>query len=310
MHDKIIGSLLIASWVDTALYFLELLHAYRYFVAFPRDLLFVKVILVLCCLVDAVCVAGNYGGVYLYAVTHWGDEEYIQDQSWPIYVYVMATSFTAFLVQNYLMYRCFRASKSILTTLLLFLIATTALVGAIVTTVIVVNHRIYSQRHAVQKPVIIWLVASAFADIFISLTLVWQLRSMKPPFKETQSVIHRLIRTALQTGAVTATFATIVLILYLIDEDSNVTVGVGFVLGRVYTLTMLYNLHGRPRIQSGVNGNGAMGMSGGGEGMETTGGVVSAVVFRDESEMTEAGTQQMDGELETPGAFDSISHRK
>lgn len=46
----------------------------------------------------------------------------------------------------------------------------------------------------------------------------------------------------------TSIVATLVLVTYLTDKESNVTVGLGFCLARVYTLTFLYNLNTRPRF--------------------------------------------------------------
>ncbi|KAJ7140682.1 hypothetical protein C8R44DRAFT_974498 [Mycena epipterygia] len=239
---------MIGSWANSSLYIIELLQAYNYFAKFGGDHTYVKLTIALCLAVDTVSIAGNYGGVYLYTVTHWGDTAYIQNEYWPHYIYIATTGATAFIVQSYLTFRYFRATKFYLIVSLLLLTATVALVGCIVTLVLVIRYSTYAGRNQIVAPVTIWLVASAFADISLALTLVWQLRGMKSAFKDTQNVIKRLIRSSIQTGTITSIFAAIVLITYLTDKQSNVTVAIGFCLGRIYTLTLLHNLNNRSQI--------------------------------------------------------------
>ncbi|KAJ7457790.1 hypothetical protein FB451DRAFT_588791 [Mycena latifolia] len=256
MYDKVLGALMIGSWANSSLYIIEVMQAYKYFENFGGDHLYVKLAICLCLAFDTISIAANYGGVYLYSVVHWGDVAYVQNEYWPLYLYIITTGCTAFVVQNFLIFRYWRATRGFVTALLLMLTSLTALAGSIATLVIIVQYSTYAERDHVVAPVIIWLVASACADIALALTLVWQLRGMKSAFKSTQSVIKRLIASSIQTGTVTSLVATIVLVTYLSDKESNVTVGIGFCLGRIYTLTLFYNLNnrGRSTVTDGSSG--------------------------------------------------------
>ncbi|KAJ6476616.1 hypothetical protein DFH09DRAFT_1379514 [Mycena vulgaris] len=256
MYDKVIGALMVGSWANSSLYIIELMQAYQYYTNYSADHYYIKLTIALCLAVDTLSIAANYGGVYLYSVVHWGDAAYVQNEYWPIYVYCLSTGFTAFVVQSFLIFRYLRATRGYITSVLLFMTSSAALVGAVVTAAIVMQYTTYAQRNHVVAPVTIWLVASASADIALAVTLVWQLRQMQSSFKSTRSIISRLIRSSVQTGTITSIFATIVLITYLTDKESNVTVGIGFCLGRVYTLTFLYNLNNR---QSGAAHNNSSG---------------------------------------------------
>ncbi|EEB91020.1 hypothetical protein MPER_10694, partial [Moniliophthora perniciosa FA553] len=69
-------------------------------------------------------------------------------------------------------------------------------------------------------------------------------------------MIKQLTTLAIQTGSPGAVVATIALITYLNDIESNITVGVAFTLGRVYTLTMLHNLNSRTYIDHQMGSQG------------------------------------------------------
>lgn len=82
-------------------------------------------------------------------------------------------------------------------------------------------------------------------DISIALALLFEFRKVKTSFQETKSLVNRLAALTIRTGAAGATIAAAVLIAYLINNESNVPLGIGFCLGRVYCLTMLTNLNFR-----------------------------------------------------------------
>ncbi|KAJ7920909.1 hypothetical protein B0H13DRAFT_1986007 [Mycena leptocephala] len=85
---------------------------------------------------------------------------------------------------------------------------------------------------------LIWLIAEAVTDISIALALLLELRKVKSSFKETRSLLNRLVAQTIQTGAAGATIALAILI-------TNVPTGIAYCLGRVYCLTMLVTLNVR-----------------------------------------------------------------
>ncbi|KAJ7731295.1 hypothetical protein DFH07DRAFT_781288 [Mycena maculata] len=207
---------------------MSLMQAYNYFVKYPLDHISIKITIVLCLLVDTLSVAAHYGGVYLDShVSHKGQSVFVTEQGWPVANTGHRYGFPR--AKSCLMLRYWRATKNYFASPLLSLMSITALVGRLVTLVLIVHFSTYAERDHLVVP------------------LVWQLRAMQTAFKDTQSIIHRLNRNSLQTGTLTSILATLVLVTYLTDKESNVTVGRGYCLGRVYTLTLLHNLNTRPR---------------------------------------------------------------
>jgi hypothetical protein len=71
---------------------------------------------------------------------------------------------------------------------------------------------------------------------------------MESAFASTRSLLHRLAANAIQTGTVTSVLAIVTLLVFLTNPHSNLVIAFEFTLGRVYSLTLLYNLNQRRRI--------------------------------------------------------------
>jgi hypothetical protein len=78
---QVFGVLLVANWINTLLYTLEIVQTRRYFKNHsPRDPPFIRRMVLLSVLVDTVTLITEYVCVYQYAVTNWGDEGYVDYQ--------------------------------------------------------------------------------------------------------------------------------------------------------------------------------------------------------------------------------------
>ncbi|KAI3614548.1 hypothetical protein WG66_009742 [Moniliophthora roreri] len=121
--------------------------------------------------------------------------------------------------------------------------------GAITTGVMITQRPGYDERDTVRIPVTIWLGLSAITDISITAVLIYNLRQMKTKFRKTRNMVKRLSTLAIQTGTPGSVVATIALIIYLNDTGGNISVGVAFSLGRVYSLTMLHTLNSRAYVR-------------------------------------------------------------
>ncbi|KAF9032267.1 hypothetical protein BDZ89DRAFT_1063445 [Hymenopellis radicata] len=245
--DQSLGALLIGSWFNAMFYMLELQQAYTYFTTYRRDPKLIKGVVTFSLVVDTLGTANNCACIYLYTITHWGDTPYLLVQNWAVPSYVILSGISACTVQLFLAYRFWSLSKNVYITPFLALFSLASLAGAIANGITVVQHSTYAERNFNIKTVTIWLVASAVADISIACALVWRLQRANTTLRQTKTLIHRLTFMAIRTGSVTTTLATICLILYLINTESNITVGFGFCIGRVYSLTMLFNLTTRTK---------------------------------------------------------------
>ncbi|KAF7300788.1 hypothetical protein MKEN_01304300 [Mycena kentingensis (nom. inval.)] len=252
--DIVTGALLVGTWANSLLYTVELSQVIKYFRNFPKDDWRLKALVITTFLIDTVAAIGNYAGVYLYTVTHAFDPTYLMVQNWTVPLCIFATGAVAVLVQTFLVMRYWRFAKNLPITLFLFLLIAVAIGASFTCGVVLCRFPAYADRGKVKIPATTWIVSEAVVDVIIALALLWEFRkaSMHGVFRGTKSVLNRLAGQTIQTGAASASVAVAALIAYLLNNESNVPLGIAYCLGRVYVLTMLSNLNVRTALN--VNG--------------------------------------------------------
>ncbi|KAL0580559.1 hypothetical protein V5O48_001469 [Marasmius crinis-equi] len=258
--DKSLGGLLCGTWVNSYFFMIELIMCYKYFTRYQKDPLWLKMIVLITLLVDIVSTIDHYAMIYMALCIAFeeiwtlmlepGNEEFLKRQYWPMPVYLVTTGASAWIVQHFLIFRFWLLSRNRFITPLLSLASIAAFAGAIVTAVVIVKFPTYDERTKADTPVTIWLVASAGSDILIAAILIYTLQRMKTSFRKTQNLVKRLTILAIQTGSPGSVVATVGLIVYLNDNENNISVGIAFSLGRIYALTMLHNLNSREQIRA------------------------------------------------------------
>ncbi|KAJ6549611.1 hypothetical protein DFH09DRAFT_1169121 [Mycena vulgaris] len=225
--DITLGALLVGTWANSILYTVEVIQAAYYYRHFKHDNWMLKSLVASAIAIDSVSMIANYASVYLYTTIHWGNLAYLQNQYWPLPLYILATGIVAALSQGFL----------------------------------VARYWLLSVRLELTCECRTWLVTEAVTEISIALALLLEFRKVKSSFKETRSLFNRLVAQTIQTGASGATIALAILIAFLANNESNgeflglplsipgsyisVPTGIAYCLGRVYCLTMLANLNVR-----------------------------------------------------------------
>ncbi|KAJ7775454.1 hypothetical protein B0H16DRAFT_1684378 [Mycena metata] len=246
--DIILGALLVGTWANSVLYTVEVIQGVYYYRHFKRDNWKLKLLVSSAIAIDSVSMIANYASVYLYTITHWGNLAYLENQYWPDPLYVFATGVVAALAQSFLTVRYWLLTKNKFITLTLFAFITVAAGGAFASGGALAIFPQYKDRAKATIPATTWLVSAAVTDISIASALLWEFSKLKSSFKETKSLrdrLDRLVAQTIQTGAAGATVALAVLIVFLVNKESNVPAGIAYILGRVYCLTMLANLNVR-----------------------------------------------------------------
>ncbi|EJD36025.1 hypothetical protein AURDEDRAFT_108700, partial [Auricularia subglabra TFB-10046 SS5] len=226
-------------------FMLELTQLYAYIVSFPNDRFLIRCLVAFIFSVDMVATMNAFAMVYLYTITHWGDGIFLGVQNNTIPVYSITLAVSVLCMHSFLIYRYIVLSKNYFVAFVLAGLAVTAFVGDSLATWSVVRFTALADREKLRTFAIIWLSSAAGADVLIALSLIYELANVKSSYKKTKSLIFRLMRTAIMTGAVTATFAIVTLTTYLAKPTSNICLTFGMCIGRVCTLTVLYNLNMR-----------------------------------------------------------------
>ncbi|KAJ7675303.1 hypothetical protein B0H14DRAFT_3908891 [Mycena olivaceomarginata] len=243
--DIVLGALLVGTWANSVLYTVEVIQAAYYYRHFKHDNWMLKLLVSSAIAIDAVSMIANYASVYLYTITHWGDLAYLQNQYWFDPLFLFATGAVAALAKSSLAARYWLLTRNKFITLTLFCLITVATGGAFACGVTIAIFPEYTNRRKVIIPGTTWLITEAVTDISIASALLWEFRKAKSSFKETRSLLKRLVAQTIQSGTAGASMALAVLVAFLANKESNVPTGIAYGLGRVYCITMLANLNSR-----------------------------------------------------------------
>jgi hypothetical protein len=131
----------------------------------------------------------------------------------------------------------------------------------------------------------IWLAGDAVCDILIAISTVTILvkATRQSHFRKTDTTLKRLIRLSVETGLITATGATVELILWQVEKFLNYHYIFFLILGKLYSNAMMAALNSRAQTQGISGGNiSTNGMSMNGRNNLT--------LFQDEYPSTSSGT--------------------
>ncbi|KAF8203577.1 hypothetical protein K438DRAFT_2015199 [Mycena galopus ATCC 62051] len=241
--DSVTGALLVGTWASSLLYMAEMLQATYYFRHFKHDDWRLKTFVTIVFVIDTISALGDYACVYLYTITHAGDLAYLNKQHWPVPLYLISTSLVAIQVQSYLTLRYWRFTKNTIVVGFLSLVILASFCGGVATGLVIVLFPAFKDRMKVKVSGTIWIITSVCADSMIAGAMVYEFQKVKSKFLEgrcrMQNTLNRLVVITIQTGSATAVIA----LGYLIDEESNVPVGIMYCIGRVYVLSMFLNLN-------------------------------------------------------------------
>ncbi|KAF8202687.1 hypothetical protein K438DRAFT_1965177 [Mycena galopus ATCC 62051] len=262
--DIVLGALLVGTWANSALYTIEIIQATYYYRHYKNDNWMLKLLVASAIASDSVSMIANYASVYLYTITHWGDLAYLENQYWFDPLYLFATGVVAASAQSFLAGRYWLLTRNKFITLTLFFFITVAVSfypsftplnsdfnrrwqtgGAFACGVTIAIFPEYTNRRKATIPATTWLITEAVTDILIASALLWEFKTAKSAFKETRSLLQRLVAQTIQTGSAGASMALAVLIAFLANKESNVPTGIAYGISRVYCITMLSNLNNR-----------------------------------------------------------------
>jgi hypothetical protein len=98
-----------------------------------------------------------------------------------------------------------------------------------------------------------WISIAVFVDVSITVSLFYFLRRSKTGFKRTDSIIERLIRTAIETSSIGAIFCIIDVIVFTTHINTNLHFFFALPQGRIYTNTLMMTLNSRANLREEMN---------------------------------------------------------
>lgn len=159
-------------------------------------------------------------------------------------------------IQIFIAYRIKIISRATWLAAIICVLAIVSLGGGTWLSVTVVHVRRYSRKPELHWPALLWLLSSAIADVTITISLVFNLARRKTGFSGTDDAINRIIRLTIQTGFITAVFATLDVICFLALPHTTINFIWDFALSKLYTNALLSTLNARAGWNTLANNTG------------------------------------------------------
>ncbi|KAJ3576374.1 hypothetical protein NP233_g461 [Leucocoprinus birnbaumii] len=158
----------------------------------------------------------------------------------------------------------------------------------------VVHVQRFARKPDLHWPALMWLLASAIADVLITVSLVYSLARRKTGFVQTDDTINKIIRMTVQTGLITAIFAVLDVICFLVLPNTTLNFVWDLALSKLYTNALMSTLNARQSLGQMLSpGQSATNYSTG----------LTNVLFSDESFMRSHGSHGLssEGTAKPPG---------
>ncbi|THU90980.1 hypothetical protein K435DRAFT_245261 [Dendrothele bispora CBS 962.96] len=231
------------------LYMLEIIQIYKYFTRHWSDYPVFRIVVMIVFLVDTLCTMAECATFYIYSVVYWGEPQFLERILWPSPVFIITTTITATIVQVFMLYQHWELTKQKYVSIAIIPLILLSLAGALM---LAASAIIFPQNFEQDQKALasfLWLVSSAVTDLAIMAALFIGHISTDKHKRHTR----RIAILALKTGSITAMTAIATLISYNVRPRTNISAVFSFSIGRLYALTLLYNLNfprGHTRQQS------------------------------------------------------------
>ncbi|KII83895.1 hypothetical protein PLICRDRAFT_179929 [Plicaturopsis crispa FD-325 SS-3] len=239
------GPFLIGTLFNVLLYGVMIAQTFLYFTTFKKDRIWLKLFVALLFCADTINV--GFDAVYIYnsLVIHFDDIPFLAKADWVFGTDPAMTGIIGTLVQLFFAWRVKVLNRrSIYAVIAIVLLAICSCLCSIGTSIAISMVPNFTEFQRFKIVVIVWLVCSALCDVIITFALVWHLRRHKTGFSATDDIVNRIIRATVQTGLLTAIWASVDLVVFLVNP-TGLHLVFNVPLSKLYTNSLLSSMNAR-----------------------------------------------------------------
>ncbi|TDL27173.1 hypothetical protein BD410DRAFT_487816 [Rickenella mellea] len=223
----------------TMLYGVLCSQIYNYYVSFGSDGHATKLIVGILLFLNTVGIAMQSDAMYYYLIQNFSNITAISHANWTINLQGFINALVTSICQFFFAWRVWRVSRG-----------SYFLTGAIVASSCVQLGKFTDKGIRVTNsmntiPISMNLGSSLLCDLLISFSCCFYLAKNRTGFQRMDNVINSLMLYSVCTGIVTSTVAIAVLILFFTMKTTLFHVGVGFLVGKLYSNSLMANLNSR-----------------------------------------------------------------
>ncbi|KAF9016161.1 hypothetical protein BDZ89DRAFT_414354 [Hymenopellis radicata] len=254
LYDNTLGVLLIAIFLNTYFFGFVCYQYLAYFNAGFKDPVWIRVTVSLHALNDTVYSAAIIYMAWIYAVENYDNPLIFLSIPWPYAYTPIAIGISAILSHQFLVYRAFRLLGSRLVYVGIMTLSLGTFAGALTSGIKTWRLSSIGDVHSLKNYLYVWQGLQTATDLIVCCTLSYALYRSRTGFEHTDSVIYRLIRSAVQTGVFVVIFAMGHLISYILSPDTLIYSVFAACTGRMYSITLMDTLHCRSQLRAILSG--------------------------------------------------------
>ncbi|KAF8151239.1 hypothetical protein K438DRAFT_1943513 [Mycena galopus ATCC 62051] len=260
------GPMLLGHLFNYALLGCAAIQLYVYVLAFPHDKVVVKALVYSVFFLDLLQTAFATHYAWYVLAGGWGDELALLSSPWTLATLAPLTALVAFLVQLFYSWRIWVISNGQKRFIPILAIIGLTATGSCIAgwyagirlpnlgsgPLAQVNFKRSIKTFNLDPAVTTWLAGAMACDILITITLVVLLTLRRnEALVVTKRIVHRAIRMAIETGAVTSAAVTIELALILNITTTSWYLMLGLFITKIYSNSLLASLNSRSPIFDG-----------------------------------------------------------
>lgn len=248
--DDTFGAFLVGVVVSAALYGVTCMQTWYYFCRYFSDPWYNKLLVGAIFLSDSIHQALITHTVYTYLVTDFDNVNDLEKLVWSLSVEVLFNGFTGFMVQSFLTMRVYRLSdKNVIATASVLSLVIAEFVIVIIYVAKAVKLTTFVQVPQL-KPLSMSVNAVAAAgDVLIAIFLCTFLQRSRTGFRQSDSLINKLMLFSINTGLLTSICAVMSLVSIIVWPDTFIYIAFYFCVGRLYCNSLLATLNVRKSIR-------------------------------------------------------------
>ncbi|KAI0721989.1 hypothetical protein C8T65DRAFT_172207 [Cerioporus squamosus] len=260
--DGTMGPILLGVIVCAVFYGVSLSQVYYYFTRYPRDPLYMKLLVAAVWASDTVHQGLISHTVYWYLVTTYGDPTALTKLSTTIIVEVIFQGFTGVMVQSFFAARIYKLSgKKMWLVIPVVLMIAGEFSVSMAYSAKALQMVFFSELVEIKALSLSINIFAAAGDVLIALILCIILQFSKTGFERSNTLINKLIIFSVNTGLLTSICACMSLITILALPDTFVYIFFFFLIGRLYANSLMATLNARKGLRDGSSAGGETSLS-------------------------------------------------
>ncbi|KAL4262915.1 DUF6534 domain-containing protein [Pleurotus pulmonarius] len=258
--DNTLGALLVSTFVSCMLFGVTTLQLYLYTLQWRSDSRWTRGLAIGIWLADGIASAFQCHTMYFYLITQFGTTDGPSIGVWSLCSMSMLETLIAAPVEFFYAARIWKLGRQVrfgrhIAALIVTLIIAHASLCFLFSAKLMQNPEMATWQGVFYDQIVIsGLVLSTIADLLISATMIYIMRSFNTTISSSKALVNSIIRRSIESGTITSIGVIAVMVTFVTMPTNMISFALLFLLPKLYSNSMLAMLN-RRQSSSGVSVN-------------------------------------------------------